>query len=339
MKFDYCLGNPPYQETKGGTKNVDIWPNFVLGTSKISKNRCFVHPGKWVIPKTNSKKIQEQLLNDGLAIFEYFPQSEKVFNNVSIDGGISITIFKEGFTDKPHYIIDGIDKGIFNPTEQIFSSKFEEEAYNKVFQNIDLNMSKYIYGLIGTLGGSDKFNYLDDESQKYLKDNSDNITEPIKVWATKTSGKGSARYKWYWIEKEKIKNIAEYQFKTRKVMLDKKGHAISHGKGNVINNIPQICDKYTYGVNVLWVIPKHDIDRELELIKSLFITKTARYLMCITQKSLCVMGFENIPDYLELAKLLPEDELFTDEWFYKTFNFSQELIHEIETKVSAKEEK
>ena len=63
------------------------------------------------------------------------------------------------------------------------------------------------------------------------------------------------------------------------------------------------------------------------------MTKTARYLMSITQKSLYVMGFENIPDYKELAKLLPEDELFTDEWFYKTFDFSEDLISEIESRL------
>jgi hypothetical protein len=55
--------------------------------------------------------------------------------------------------------------------------------------------------------------------------------------------------------------------------------------------------------------------------------------------SLHVRGFENIPDYLELAKLLPEDELFTDKWFYKTFDFSKELIEDIETRVSPKVEK
>ena len=80
-------------------------------------------------------------------------------------------------------------------------------------------------------------------------------------------------------------------------------------------------------------------ERELQLIRSLFMTKTARYLMCITQDSLHVRGFENIPDYIELAKLLPEDALFTDEWFYKTFDFSEGLINEIETRVSPKVEK
>ena len=339
MKFSYAIGNPPYQETRGGTKNVDIWPEFVKESTKIADKSCMIHPGKWVIPKSNSKKLQTQLLENNLKVFRYFPNSNEVFSNVSIDGGISITIFDSSYLDLPHYIIDNEDKGIFNPNEKIFSSSFEEEAYNKVFKFIKTNMLQYIKGNIGTLGGSDKFNYLDEDSIKHIQISNANMNEPIKVWATMTSGKGSAKYNWYYIDKKYIKNIADFQFTTRKVMLDKKGHAIAHGKGNVINNLPQICDRNTYGVNVLWVVPKHESERELQLIKSLFMTKTARYLMCITQKSLYVAGFENIPDYIELVKLLPDDELFTDKWFYKTFDFSEGLINEIETRVSPKVEK
>jgi hypothetical protein len=69
------------------------------------------------------------------------------------------------------------------------------------------------------------------------------------------------------------------------------------------------------------------------------MTKTARFLMSLTGKGLCTMGFENIPDYVELAKLLPTDQLFTDDWFYKTFKFSQPLIDYIEAHVSEKIEK
>ena len=122
-------------------------------------------------------------------------------------------------------------------------------------------------------------------------------------------------------------------------MITSHGHSCAAVKGNVFNNNPQICDKYSTAVDVLWFYPAHDTDRELELIKSLFMTKTARLLMCIKQRDRYCMGFECIPDYLELAKLLPEDELFTDEWFYKTFDFSECLINEIETRVSPKVDK
>ena len=52
MKFTAVIGNPPYQETKGGTKNVDIWPLFIGESTKIAKTACLVHPGRWVAKKT-----------------------------------------------------------------------------------------------------------------------------------------------------------------------------------------------------------------------------------------------------------------------------------------------
>lgn len=51
MKFDAVVGNPPYQEGKGGTKNVDIWQNFVFCGVKLSNLVTFIHPGRWVVPK------------------------------------------------------------------------------------------------------------------------------------------------------------------------------------------------------------------------------------------------------------------------------------------------
>jgi len=338
MKFDYCIGNPPYQEQKGGTNNIDIWPKFLFETLKISNANCLVHPGRWIIPTKTFKKIHEEILNNGLYAFNYYPNSNEVFNGVSIDGGISVTLFKNNYVGDIKYFISGKDKGIYKDENKFFSNKYEEEIYNKVFKNIKTNMLPYVKGNIGVLG-SGEYGYINGDQINMLKESNIGMKEPIKIWASKTTGKGSAKYDWYYIEKDNLTFIPDYLFKSRKVMLDKKGHAIAHGKGNVINNIPQICDKNSTGHRVLFVYPKNDIDRELELIKSLFITKTVRYLMCITQKSLYVRGFENIPDYLELAKLLPEDKLFTDEWFYKTFDFSDELINDIETRVSEKIEK
>ena len=65
------------------------------------------------------------------------------------------------------------------------------------------------------------------------------------------------------------------------------------------------------------------------------MTKTARFLMSITQKDLYVRGFENIPDYTYFINSLKKG-LFTDEFFYKKFNFSKELIEYINSKISDK---
>ena len=119
-------------------------------------------------------------------------------------------------------------------------------------------------------------------------------------------------------------------------MIDKKGHAITLGRGNVINNVPQIVDAVsTASGDVLFIIPEHDTDYELQLIKSYFMTRTVRFLMSITQKDLYVRGFENVPDYTLFVPVL-NGEIFTDEFLYKYYNFSDALIDKINTAVSNK---
>ena len=157
----------------------------------------------------------------------------------------------------------------------------------------------------------------------------------MRIWANMSHGKGS-RFGWHYIDIEVLDKIPAVLLNSRKVMLDKKGHAITSGKGNVINNIPQIVEKNEIASgDVLFALPEYDTDYDLDLIRSLFITKTARFLMTITQKDLYVRGFENIPDYAVFKEKLA-GELFTDDWFYKEYNFSQQLIDHIESTVSAK---
>ena len=103
MKFDFCIGNPPYQETKGGTKNVDVWPSFVKIANGIAINVCLIHPGRWVIPKKQMQSTHDMIVGSGLRNFDYYPDASKLFNGVSIDGGVTITSFSNGYTDEIKY--------------------------------------------------------------------------------------------------------------------------------------------------------------------------------------------------------------------------------------------
>ena len=114
MKFDFCIGNPPYQETKGGTKNVDIWPLFIECANNISEVSSMIHPGRWVNPKKQMMNTHNSLIKSGLVGFRYYPNSSRVFNGVNIDGGVTITMFKKGYHDVINYYINDIPKGVFN---------------------------------------------------------------------------------------------------------------------------------------------------------------------------------------------------------------------------------
>lgn len=337
MKFDAVVGNPPYQEQKGGTKNIDIWQNFIFSAENISKKISLIHPGRWVIPKKQMVKVREKMINAGLKEFDYYPDASKLFSSVSIDGGVTITTFEKDYKEKIKYFREGTYSGYYSVDEKFVSNSFETEileALKPIFNNSSMN--DRIVGNIGSLGGGE-FGYNKTQHIQFLKSTSQNMEHPIKIWANSGSGKGS-RFAWHFIDKNNINNIPEAIISTRKVMIDKKGHSITHGTGNIMNNIPQIVDENVIASgDVLFVIPAINDNYHLELIKSLFMTKTARFLMSITQKDLYVRGFENIPDYICFIELL-KGKLFSDDWFYKKFKFSKELISHIESLVSEKRE-
>ena len=338
MKFDYVIGNPPYQITKGGTKNVDIWPDFVRESNKISNNVCLIHPARWIIPKKQMQATHNMIMESGLKSFNYFPDASKVFYDVLIDGGVSITCFKNGYEGDIKYYNNGEDFGTFKDGEKFISNKFEAEAYRKIFTYFEnvLTIEHRIIGNIGSLGGGE-YGYSKTKHIDYLSSTNENMEEPLLVWANNGFGKG-ARFDWHYIDKKKLSNVPEKVLSSRKVLIDKKGHSISTGRGNIINNIPKIVDALAIASgDVLFVFPENENDYELELIKSMFMTKTVRFLMSITQKDLYVRGFENVPDYTMFMPLL-DGKLFTDEWFYKTFNFSNDLVKWIDTHVSPKKE-
>ena len=336
MKFDYIIGNPPYQETLGGTKNVDIWPAFVMSVVNMANGCCLIHPGRWVIPKKQMQKTHDMLLSSGMVSFDLIPDSSDVFPNIrGVDGGLTITCFRHNYSGDIYYCIDGEFVGLYDEKSKFFSNKYEREAYNKIFTVFPncQTMQSRVLGSIGSLG-STEFGYEKNKHLPLLVSDKNKLNDPISVWAAIGYGKGT-RYTWRFIEKDLLNHIPDKVLSSRKILVSKVGVAITNKKAVGINGIPQILDKNAIGENVFLIFPENDTDYELMLLKTLFMTKTARFLMSITQKDLYVRGFENIPDYMNFVSMLG-GKYFTDAFFYKTFHFSPELISYIESHVSEK---
>lgn len=331
--FDTVVGNPPYQKTNN-TINQQIWPLFVDWANLFGEQSTLIHPGRWVIPKKNMVPVRDHLVDSGLVFFDYYQKSKNVFPTIAIGGGITITYFKHGYHDRITYSVTEGEYRKYSENEQIFTNKAEEEAFNKITKNYADTMEPLVIGNQGAQGSSE-FGYDKEKHIKLLQDSPDKMSFPIKIWANRGYGRNS-QFRWYYIEKNKLNKIPERVLSTRKVMLNKKGNSPAYRRqGNVINSQPVIVGRNTIGNVVLFVLPHNDSDYELKLIQSLFKTRTARFLMSITQKDLYVRGFGNIPDYKYFIKEL-NGNLFTDEFFYKKFNFSEELIAHIEKHISPK---
>ena len=160
MKFDFCIGNPPYQETKGETKNVDIWPSFVEESTKIANCSALIHPGRWLIPKKQMEPIHKLILDSGLICFNYYPDASILFTGKQIDGGVTVTIFRNGVNNNPiKYYRNDEYLGIYSETEMFFSNQFEAEAYEKI--HVAFPEAKSIeHRVLGNVGSLSGVNYL-----------------------------------------------------------------------------------------------------------------------------------------------------------------------------------
>lgn len=96
MKFDFAIGNPPYQdETLGDNKGFapPVYHKFLEEAYKIAENVEMIHPARFLFNAGSTpKKWNEKMLADPHLTVKYYEQdSSKVFANTDIKGGVAIT--------------------------------------------------------------------------------------------------------------------------------------------------------------------------------------------------------------------------------------------------------
>lgn len=96
MKFDFVIGNPPYQEeTIGDNKGFapPVYHKFLENAYQFGEVVEMIHPARFLFNAGSTpKQWNEQMLQDPYLKVLYFEQdSSKVFNNTDIKGGVVIT--------------------------------------------------------------------------------------------------------------------------------------------------------------------------------------------------------------------------------------------------------
>ena len=103
MRFDFAIGNPPYQQeqessnTDGSLKNFapPVYNAFLDSAHKVADKVEMIHPARFLFNAGSTPKAwNEKMLNDThFKVLEYEPDSDKIFPGLStpIKGGIAIT--------------------------------------------------------------------------------------------------------------------------------------------------------------------------------------------------------------------------------------------------------
>lgn len=95
MKFDFVIGNPPYQENSNGANESDtpLYHYFYQESFKIADKVELITPARFLFragytPKDWNEKM---LYDKHFKVLYYEPKSNKIFTNTDIKGGVAIT--------------------------------------------------------------------------------------------------------------------------------------------------------------------------------------------------------------------------------------------------------
>lgn len=99
MKFDFCIGNPPYQGIKepDAAGNKEYAPpvyNFFLDAAyEIADKVEMIHPARFLFQAGSTPKAwNDKMLSDPhIKVLHYEEDATRVFNNTDIKGGVAVT--------------------------------------------------------------------------------------------------------------------------------------------------------------------------------------------------------------------------------------------------------
>ena len=100
MKFDFVIGNPPYQDdTIGDNKTFapPVYNKFMDAAYKAGVKVELITPARFLFDAgATPKDFNRRMLNDPhLKVIDYAPDARKYFKGVDIEGGVAITLRDE----------------------------------------------------------------------------------------------------------------------------------------------------------------------------------------------------------------------------------------------------
>jgi type II restriction enzyme len=133
MKFDFAIGNPPYQEMVEGTSDKPIYNEFMEAAYSVAEKVELITPARFLFNAGKTPKAwNEKMLSDTHLKVSYYEQdSSKIFANTDIKGGVAVT-YRDASKDCGAI-------GVFTTFEELNS------ILNKVKPFINKPLSDWVY--------------------------------------------------------------------------------------------------------------------------------------------------------------------------------------------------
>lgn len=362
MKFDFVIGNPPYQES-GTTNNKAeaIYPYFYDSVADVTDRYMLITPARFLFNAgLTPKKWNQKMLSDThLKIEKYFQDSSEVFPNTNINGGVVITYHDVTQEYEPigMFIPDETFRKIANRFNHLGTESMSSIIYggrsdlkfNDVFLNdypetpdriLKLLQSKHKE--IKKLGPNEEYELKSSSFERtpYAFENvePESIKDYYKILGVE---KGKRVYKWVLKKYLSPRYPDNNNIGSFKVLLSNAdGAAGQIGKpvpARIIGK-PIIAEPFTSSFPTFMSIGKFDTKDEAQAVEKYIKTKFVRVLLGVlkvtqhitpaTWKYVPLQDFTSASD-LDWSKSIPE----IDQQLYKKYDLSPEEIEFIETHV------
>ena len=340
MKFDFVIGNPPYQdETIGDNKGFapPVYHKFLENSYKIGDVVEMIHPARFLFNAGSTpKQWNEQMLQDPHLKVLYFEQdSSKVFSNTDIKGGVVITHHDN--------VKDYGAIGTFTAYEELNAICKKVRDNNTFFSFSDMVVTAYSYRLTDKMH-TDHPEAIGQLSSGHAYDMKSNIFERLPQIFYNEKPQDGAEYIQI-LGRENNERIYKYvrrDYINTVSSLDK--YKIFLPKANGIGvlgevlSAPILCEPMIGATETFLSIGAFEQQSEAEAALKYIKTKFARVLLGVLkttqditpEKWKCVplQDFTTSSD-INWSASIPD----IDKQLYKKYNLSDEEINFIETKV------
>lgn len=338
-KFDFVIGNPPYQEDSKGDNESDksLYHYFYDSSFKIADRVELITPARFLFNAGYTpKKWNEKMLNDdSFKVLYYTPDSASIFPGKDIKGGIAIT-YRD--SNKNYGAIKN-----YTPFEELNSimkkvDRLKEESLSEVVSNRGIyKYSKKAYEeepeeLSKTADSRIAPSSFERMPELFKDEDPLNGHQYVQIYGLLNSKRV---YKWFRRDYIKdVDNLHKY-----KVMIPKANGSGTFGE---ILSMPIIGSPLIGFTETFISIGETDSKVEAESTLKYIKTKFARTMLGVlkvtqnnakpTWKYVPMQDFTNKSD-IDWSKSIPE----IDRQLYAKYNLSQEEIDFIEKNVKEME--
>jgi superfamily II DNA or RNA helicase len=335
MKFDAVVGNPPYQDSKEGGKDLPIYQYFYEASESLSNVYCLISPARFLFDAgaTNSDWNKKMLTSEHIKILQFTRKSNDIFPNTDIKGGVAVLLrdankqlgpigFFTSFNELDSilkkvklYSLEDISELIYGVTSYTFTKKLYEDipdAVNRVGEGSGNQMTSSIFEAIPEIFSNSKKSALD-----------------IQIYGRKNNERT-----FQWVYREYI-NLPS-NFEKYKVLLPAANGsgAIGEALSTPIVGDPLIGHTATF-ISIGEFESQKEAENCLKYIKSKFC-RTMLGIKKTTQHNKTKKVWECVPnqDFTEASDIDWSKSISEiDQQFYKKYGLSEEEIDFIEEKV------